>query len=173
MIPITVPYMIILGIGSFRPISIPPDELELTIDVVILLLTPWNSFETRKFWRSKLSLEKYLKFRYKILFFFNYDDKILDANFKKLKAENDEHNDIIMPNVEDNYYNLGILVIGALSWLSKSKLSNLKAIVKINDDIIVDFQNLDIFLNSNQIKNTIACPVEHHVAAIRNSASKW
>ena len=63
--------------------------------------------------------------------------------------ENKQYHDMLLPNVEDNYHTVGIKLLSSFNWIRQLKhIKDLKWIMKIDDDIMVNFTRLDKYLTS-------------------------
>ena len=66
--------------------------------------------------------------------------------------ENKQYHDMLLPNVEDNYHTVGIKLLSSFNWIRQLKhIKDLKWIMKIDDDIMVNFTRLDKYLTSENI----------------------
>ena len=91
--------------------------------------------------------------------------------------ENQQHNDMLLPNVEDNYHTVGLKLLSSFRWITQLKHKNdLKWIIKIDDDVFVNVRKLDSYLtNKNINRQAIHCPLHWGGQAkpARTQKSKW
>ena len=82
---------------------------------------------------------------------------------------------MLLPNVEDNYHTVGIKLLSAFNWIGKLKnKKDLKWIMKIDDDIMVNFTKLDAYLSNENInQQAIHCPIHGSKKVMRKPKSKW
>ena len=83
--------------------------------------------------------------------------------------------DMLIPNVEDNYHTVGLKLLSSFDWLQKLTLPNLKWVVKLDDDMIVNQTRLDEHLVYHQKIDyqKIHCVVTENAKPYRNYGSKW
>ena len=60
---------------------------------------------------------------------------------KRIEEENATHNDILQIEMQDDYYNLTLKVVGLLNWIN-DHCSWLDFILKVDDDVYVNVRNL-------------------------------
>ena len=65
----------------------------------------WDSFERRQFLRNKLFPMENYKLVYKLLFVFNWTNSTTSQDLERLRNESQAYHDLILPKVEDSYYN--------------------------------------------------------------------
>ena len=82
---------------------------------------------------------------------------------------------MLLPNVADNYHTVGLKMFSAFNWITQLKNSNdLKWIMKIDDDITVNFTRLDSYLtNENTNHEAIHCRKHLSNKPFRDPKSKW
>ena len=84
---------------------------------------------------------------------------------------------MLLPNVADNYHTVGLKMFSAFNWITQLKNSNdLKWIIKIDDDITVNFTRLDSYLtNENTNHEAIHCRKHclNDCKPFRDPKSKW
>ena len=82
---------------------------------------------------------------------------------------------MLLPNVEDNYHTVGIKLLSSFNWIRQLKhIKDLKWIMKIDDDIMVNFTRLDKYLTSENIdQQAIHCPIHGSHNVLRDPKSKW
>ena len=81
---------------------------------------------------------------------------------------------MLVPNVEDNYHTVGLKLLSSFNWISQLEINNLKWIMKIDDDIMLNFTKLDNHLTKENINHqAIHCPINSGMPALRDWKSKW
>ncbi|UJR22761.1 hypothetical protein I4U23_025793 [Adineta vaga] len=105
--------------------------------------------------------------------------KSTDENLMKaIKYENEIYHDIVQEDFIDSYKNLTFKGIMALKWIS-IYCSNIKYILKVDDDIVVNtftlFNHLRYLDKNNPEgqKGTILCLLWTAMMVMRDSKSKW
>ena len=85
---------------------------------------------------------------------------------------------MLLPNVEDNYHTVGLKLFSAFDWITQLK-NNLKWIMKLDDDITVNFPRLDTYLTNGNINHqAIHCRMHQNTGIElkkmpRNRKKKW
>ena len=75
--------------------------------------------------------------------------------------------------MDDNYKTVAFKLLAAFRWLSRIRLPQFKWLVKIDDDVILDIKNLDIYLTeSSSDENAIHCYVNTG-SPMRDINEKW
>ena len=77
-----------------------------------------------------------------------------------------------MPNVEESYHSVGLKELSSFNWINQLKRKDLKWIMKIDDDVMINFTKLDNYL-IKETNQAIHCPVLYHNKVRRNPISKW
>ena len=92
-----------------------------------------------------------------------------------IASENSKHHDMVLPNVEDNYHTVGLKLLSSFNWINQlNKKRDLKWIVKIDDDMMVNFTRLDNYLSKEDINHqAIHCPIIDKSIVIRDPKNKW
>ena len=82
---------------------------------------------------------------------------------------------MLLPNVEDNYHTVGLKLLSAFNWIYQlKKRKDLKWIMKIDDDIMVNFTRLDNYLSKENINHqAIHCPIHGNNRVMRDPKAKW
>lgn len=92
---------------------------------------------------------------------------------KKLKLENEDYKDLIFLPVEESYYLLSFKVLSILKW-STDHCPNIKFVIKCDDDMFVNWPNLNEFLISNQNQtNLIFGKANEYPEPNRDETSRW
>ena len=139
----------------FQNISIGSNDVPLDTNIILLIMIRWNSFERRDFLRNMLRNKSNLKHHFKIVFVFNWHPDATDKELLRLNHENEKHKDILLPMIQDNYHNQVLLILAGFEWIYNLNLENLKSIVKMNDDFIVNMTMLDEKVESLSSENQI------------------
>ena len=76
--------------------------------------------------------------------------------------------------IEDTYHTVGLKLLSAFKWLREfSKSSELQWILKLDDDVLINFERLVKFVNQIRLnQNSIYCLVYERAAPFRGD-SKW
>ena len=93
----------------------------------------------------------------------------------EIANENKKHHDMLVPNVEDNYHTVGLKLLSSFYWTTQlEKKYDLKWIIKIDDDMMVNFTKLDNYLTKENINyDALHCPINNGMPALRDANSKW
>ena len=87
------------------------------------------------------------------------------------------HASILFSDVEDTYHTVGFKLISAFKWISKSskimKNDELKWILKLDDDILLDFDQLQKYIQNESNSSSIHCHMYHYVEPYRENNSRW
>ncbi|XP_026317300.1 uncharacterized protein LOC113228249 [Hyposmocoma kahamanoa] len=92
-----------------------------------------------------------------------------------IKLEYAKYKDIVQGNFIDTYKNLTYKHVMGLQWATQH-CSNVKFVLKIDDDIFVNVEELKVLLNnfSSEVdKDLIACKVNNNLVVQRNKYNKW
>ena len=105
----------------------------------------------------------------------NYETGAKDEEIKAVAIENQKYHDMLLPNVEDNYHTVGLKMFSAFHWITQLRNNtDLKWIMKIDDDITVNFTRLDNYLTEENINHeAIHCRVHLSKMPFRDPKSKW
>ena len=105
----------------------------------------------------------------------NYETGAKDEEIKAVAIENQKYHDMLLPNVEDNYHTVGLKMFSAFHWIMQLRNNtDLKWIMKIDDDIMVNFTRLDTYLSKENINHqAIHCPVHPSKKVMRDPKTKW
>ena len=79
---------------------------------------------------------------------------------------------MLMPDVEESYHSVGLKELSSFNWINQLDRSNLKWIMKIDDDIMINFSRLDKYL-IKESNNAIHCPIMYHNNVRRDPKDKW
>ena len=88
------------NITNYESISIfPEDGLSPTVEIVILVITRWHDIASRMFLRNTLGFTNKSKTEsdIKLLFVFGIPHNVSEMEFIKIKEENIEYQDMIIP----------------------------------------------------------------------------
>ena len=115
-----------------------------------------------------------MKYKYKLLFLIGLNANYKES-FEKIFNENSKNNDLIIQKREDTYNSTSLKMLSSLYWISQiNQNSKLKWIVKIDDDVLLNFERLDSYLNTvieNESTERIHCRVYYGIKPMRNG--KW
>ena len=158
---------------SYRIASISAEDVFSKPNVIVLIITRWHSFGIRWSIREMFKLgSTNLKFKYQPFFIFNYPDDIIKEDLGALMEENEEFKDMIMPNVLDDYNHVVLKLLSTFNFLKSFQSKELKWIVKIDDDLILNFTKFDEFFDDKELNNDlIYCPTKENDPVLR--AGKW
>ena len=74
----------------------------------------------------------------------------------------------------DNYHTVGLKLLSSFNWISQLDTPDLKWIMKIDDDMMVNFTKLDNYLTESKINHqALHCPINIGMPALRDYNSKW
>ena len=110
----------------------------------------------------------------KVLFNLN-EIKTLDAKPDQIDAirkENENHHDMLLPDVEESYHAVGLKELSSFNWINQLDRKNIQWIIKMDDDIMLNFTKLDDYL-SEESNKAIHCRVLWHNKVRSNPGSKW
>ena len=94
-----------IGIYTYRNISIKFKDVPISTNVIVIVITRWNSYEVRNAVREMFKNGvNGTKLEYKLVFLFNLNPDVETEYSMMLHDENLDHKDMIIPNVEDNYH---------------------------------------------------------------------
>ena len=79
----------------------------------------------------------------------------------KLAKENKAHQDMVFTDVESNYKNIGLELLSSFYWISLQPMPELKWIIKVDDNVIVNSTKLDDYLSKNRNKKGIHCLINN------------
>ena len=112
--------------------------------------------------------------KFKAIFVFNFEDGIGSDFIHEIKTENDLFKDMLIPDVEDNYHTVGLKLMASFNWLKNLRNSNLKWIIKLDDDVIINFGMLQKYITKRRFrKKAIHCSYASMAETKRNVNSKW
>ena len=78
--------------------------------------------------------------------------------------------------MEDTYHTVGFKLISAFKWISEStrvmESSRVKWILKLDDDILLNVDQLQKYIESESNSSSIHCHMYHYALPKRNN-SKW
>ena len=81
---------------------------------------------------------------------------------------------MLIPNVEDNYHSVGLKLFSSFYWITNLELPELEWIVKLDDDIVMNFKMLEMYLKRRSTKrNSIHCRYNDFAPTQRDVNSKW
>merc|ERR1712110_193976 len=90
--------------------------------------------------------------KYKLLFLLNLHEGAKKDEIDAITNENKKHLDMLVPNVEDNYHTVGLKLLSSFNWINELENKiDLKWIMKIDDDMMVNFTKLDDYLTKENI----------------------
>jgi len=169
------------NIKNYDPISIfPEDGLSTLVEIVILVITRWHDIASRTFLRNTLGFtnKSQEKSDIKLLFVFGIPKNASNVELAKIKEENNEYQDMIIPAVEDNYHTVGFKLISAFNWIfdasNATEDSNLKWILKMDDDVLLNTKELKNYIDGIGRNDTdsIYCRVYTKAKAIREKKAR-
>ena len=88
------------GLYEFRNSSIKPSDIRNNTNVILLIITRWNSFDLRNSLRIMLTNHKRTSLTYKTVFLFNYDGSASKKEIERICDENKKYRGMQMKNVE-------------------------------------------------------------------------
>ena len=140
--------------------------------LLFTILTRIDNFDRRQLIRSLWSNHT-LKFNFNYVFMIGQSSNETLNQF--VMNEFTKYGDIVQENFIDSYYNLTLKTIMSFKWVSKY-CSNSVYSVKIDDDVVVNFNLVTNYLNSkrhNRVsKNEISCLIVDKAGVNRNTSSK-
>ena len=108
-----------------------------------------------------------------LVFLFAINEWTTFAEEKRIVRESEMYQDLIIPKTEDSYRTVPEKLLSSFYWMSLlSTNSKLKWIVKLDDDVLLNVQRLDLFLN-NTITDAIYCKVISNMKPFRDPNNKW
>lgn len=110
---------------------------------------------------------------FKLVFLFGETDDVVVEQI--IKLEYAKYKDIVQGNFIDTYKNLTYKHVMGLQWATQY-CSNVKFVLKIDDDIFVNVEELKVLLknfSSKVEKDLIACRLNYNLMVQRNKHSKW
>ncbi|KAL4226098.1 hypothetical protein ACF0H5_014086 [Mactra antiquata] len=126
----------------------------------------------RQTWGAKSVCNKY---NMRVVFIMGLvsDQKVMNT----VKLESNTYGDLVIEDFDDSYRNLTYKAIAGLKWVSKY-CSDVKYVIKSDDDILIDMHALMDQLNSTEVKsygtrNVIMCNQWLRMKVIRDKSSKW
>ena len=155
-----------------------PFDFNNDTEVLILVLNRAFSYfrrnNIREDFRSQYNKNNDLNYKYKLLFLIGLNANY-EESFEKIFNENSKNNDLIIQKREDTYNSTSLKMLSSLYWISQiNQNSKLKWIVKIDDDVLLNFKRLDSYLNTvikNESTERIHCRVYYGIKPMRNG--KW
>eukprot|EP00090_Calanus_glacialis_P000839 TRINITY_DN10592_c0_g1_i4.p1 TRINITY_DN10592_c0_g1~~TRINITY_DN10592_c0_g1_i4.p1 ORF type:complete len:341 (-),score=63.75 TRINITY_DN10592_c0_g1_i4:28-1050(-) len=145
-----------------------PNICDKSDEVVILVHSHAANFELRSSQRKSGKLSKnHLKFMF-ILF------KSPSVELSEIHKEHSIHGDILLGDKEESYYNLVNKHIMGLYW-TEENCPDVEYIIKMDDDISVDFNGLLAVVNKNKPKKSkwMMGMLQMKLPILRNKISKW
>ena len=107
------------------------------------------------------------------MFLFAINEWTAIAEEKRIVRESKIYQDLIIPKTEDSYRTVPEKLLSSFYWTTMlSTSSKLKWIVKLDDDVLLNVQRLDLFLN-NIISDAIYCKVISNMKPFRDPNNKW
>ena len=96
---------------------------------------------------------------------------------KQLKQEFLTHGDVIQVDMKDSYRNLTLKCIGAVKWMT-THCSNVKYVIKADDDLVVDVRHFADVINmqiipENAHQPKLLCAYKKILKVLRVKTSKW
>ena len=136
---------------QFRHISLNASSLKKTTpQVIVLVITRWNAYDNRKTIRTIFANDTDLSLTYKLVFLFNYPEDCSTEDLAHLTEESQKNQDLLLPNVEDSYKTVALKLLAAFHWLQVIQWPVFQWLVKIDDDVILNLKNLDVYLSSRK-----------------------
>ena len=164
------------GIYNFKDYSIKPEDIPASTEIISIVITRWDSYDVRRVIREMFAFGKNNKtLNYKLLFLYDLPENPSDKDITKISQENEEHHDMLIPNVEDNYHAVGLKLLSSFNWISKlNNVPNLKWVSKMDDDMMVNFTKYDEYFSNPEINHDrLHCPINSGMSVIRDMHSKW
>ena len=166
------------GIYNFWNSSASPINLDNNTEVLILVLnTPFTYLQRnyiRETFGQRIKKSGNLKHTYKLLFLFGLKEDYQES-FDEIFNESDKYNDLIIPKIEDNYNTVSLKMLSSFYWISQiNQNSKLKWIIKIDDDVLLNIEKLDTYVNTiiqNELTDSIYCRVYYGIKPMRQG--KW
>ena len=166
------------GIYDFWNSSASPANFDNSTEVLILVLNTPFSYLQRNYIREtfgqRITKSGDLKRAYKLLFLFGLKDDYQES-FEEIFNESNKYNDLIIPKIEDNYNTVSLKMLSSFYWISQiNQNSKLKWIVKIDDDVLLNVEKLDSYVDTiiqNDLIDSIYCRVYYGIKPMREG--KW
>ncbi|XP_002742195.1 beta-1,3-galactosyltransferase 1-like [Saccoglossus kowalevskii] len=95
-----------------------------------------------------------------------------NENFQILKKEHDLFSDIVVVDFVDSYNNLTLKTMVMLKW-AVTYCPHVKYVMKVDDDVFINFDNLVGLLSNAQQNNYIVGHVYENAKPIRDELNKW
>lgn len=146
-----------------------------SVPILILIHSAITNFENRAILRD------YIPASYVKVFLLGQP---VDRGLRQLmEQESQTYNDLVIGNFHDTYRNLTLKHLMALQWAA-SQCSQAQFVVKLDDDIIVNFKQLETYLEETFPPSTdvlvtrtghrlMAGYVQSKMQVVRNVSSKW
>ena len=102
-----------------------------------------------------------------------------DTLQSEVEQEAELHNDIVQGSFNESYHNLVYKHVMALKWITQTqKCINISSIIKVDDDVYINMNQLDYFLQTKHVNDSRAgkylyCNIYHEYEHIRNTSSKY
>ena len=143
-----------------------PNKCDIGDEVVVLVHSHAANFELRSSQRKSGNFSQHLKFVF-ILF------KSSSVEESEIVKEHSIHGDILLGDKEESYYNLVNKHIKGLYW-AEDNCPDVKYIIKMDDDISVDFTGLLAVANKNKPKTSkwMMGMLQMKLPILRNMISK-
>ena len=147
---------------------------------MILVIVRWNDKGSRDFLRNTIGPHNNYK-RYQnaqLLFVFGIPmASITKQELDDIQHENEQHQDMIIPGVEDNYHSVTLKLLSAFQWISKANQDGggqLKWVLKLDDDVLLNLEALQVFIEGLNDTNSIYCHVYTGAPPFRSDINdKW
>ena len=120
-----------------------------------------NHFKERHVLRTTWLNEELLRSRgiFRMFLLGRHDGKDARNITDLLLAENEFHGDLVQGDFHDSYRNLSLKALMGMKWIT-NYCSNVKLIIKLDDDVVVDFVKLlDLLHQYETLKKTFICQI--------------
>ena len=156
--------------GSYKAVVevlLTPTKCDTSDEVIILVHSHAANFELRSSQRKSGQFSQNIKFVF-ILFQSSSVEK------SETIKEHSIHGDILLGDKEESYYNLVNKHVMGLYWAVEN-CPDVEYIIKMDDDISVDFTGLFDVVNKNKPKNPkwMMGMLQMKLPILRNKISKW
>ena len=136
-----------------------------------------NHFKERHVLRTTWLNEELLRSRgiSRMFLLGRYDGKDSRDVMELLLAENEIYGDLVQGDFHDSYRNISLKALMGMKWIT-NYCSNVKLIIKLDDDVVVDFVKLlDLLHKYETVKKTFICQIFRGNLILRDpkSCMKW
>ncbi|CAH0551549.1 unnamed protein product [Brassicogethes aeneus] len=151
-----------------------PNKLCETEDfLTVVVLSAPHHFQERNTIRSTWGSEKFVLNK-TISYYFLLGETLNDNLQKEILFEAENFNDILQERFLDSYNNLTLKSINMMKLISNHCFSNTKFVMKVDDDIFVNVENLvQMLASKGDASNIIYGKKICRAFVIRDSTNKW